>query len=208
MDEIEKTATAKSGRSNTARHRFVALSLICLVAGMIGLSYAAVPLYRIFCQVTGYGGTTQKAEKAPDVVLARKIRIRFDANVSRDMPWKFRPIQRTIDLKIGETALVFYEAHNVTKKPIRGTATFNVTPEVAGSYFNKIECFCFKEQTLKAGERTDMPVTFFVDPEIAKDPATKDINEITLSYTFFLAKDDVSDVSQSEKNTKRNQIGS
>lgn len=160
-----------------------------LVAGMVGLSYAAVPLYQLFCQVTGYGGTTQRAEQTPDTVLDRKVTVRFDANVARDMGWKFRPAQRQFEVRIGESALAFYEAENVTGKSITGTATFNVTPEAAGVYFNKVQCFCFTEQTLEPNQRVDMPVTFFIDPEFVRDRETKNIQEITLSYTFFPVKD-------------------
>lgn len=172
-------------RRTRGGHFVLAFALAGLVAAMLGMSYAAVPLYRIFCQVTGFGGTTQKAEKAPDKPLARAITIRFDANVAYGMPWRFRPAQQSVELKIGEAALVFYEAENLTSKVLRGTATFNVTPEIAGSYFNKIECFCFTEQQLKPREKVDMPVSFFVDPDIMNDPDAKEITEITLSYTFF-----------------------
>lgn len=178
----------KDGRKHH-RHLTVALSMGALVVGMIGMSYAAVPLYRIFCQVTGYGGTTQRAEQAPDTILDRKIKVRFDANTGRGMGWDFWPVQRTVELKIGESALAFYEARNVTDKTITGTATFNVSPEAAGSYFSKVECFCFTEQTLEAGKTADMPVTFFIDPEMVNDPAAKNIDEITLSYTFFPVRD-------------------
>lgn len=171
------------------RHMHVALSLAGLVAGMVGLSYAAVPLYQIFCQVTGYGGTTQRAESVPDKVLDRTITVRFDANVGQGLGWKFRPAQRKLDLKIGESVLAFYEAQNTSGAKLTGTATFNVTPEAAGTYFNKVECFCFTEQTLEAGARADMPVTFFIDPEIVNDPEAKNIQEITLSYTFFPVKE-------------------
>lgn len=171
------------------RHLIVASAMAGLVAGMVGLSYAAVPLYQLFCQVTGYGGTTQRAESAPDTVLERKMTVRFDANSGRDLGWKFRPAQRSIELKIGETALAFYRAENISDKTVTGTATFNVTPEAAGSYFSKIECFCFTEQTLEAGASVDMPVTFFIDPEIVNDPESRNIQEITLSYTFFPVKD-------------------
>lgn len=180
-----KTALAPA----RGRHRIVALTLAGLVAGMLGLSYAAVPLYRIFCQVTGFGGTTQRADRVPDKVVNRKITVRFDANLAHGMPWRFTPVQQTLALKIGESALAFYEAENLTLKPLHGTATFNVTPEAAGSYFNKIECFCFTEQRLEPGERVDMPVNFFVDPEILNDPDAREITEITLSYTFFPVAD-------------------
>ena len=167
----------------------VALSLAGLVAGMVGLSFAAVPLYRMFCQVTGYGGVPQVAETAPDKVLDRTITIRFDANVDRALPWDFKPEQRVMEVRIGESGLAFFKAHNITDKPVTGTAGFNVVPEVAGRYFNKIECFCFQEQTLAADQSIDMPVTFFVDPKIVEDESTKNISEITLSYTFYRSDD-------------------
>lgn len=155
------------------------------VALMVGLSYAAVPLYKLYCQVTGDGGTTQRVEKPSDVVLERKITIRFDANVSKDMPWSFEPVQRTMILKIGETSLAFYKATNHSDHAIKGTAMFNVSPDVAGVHFNKIECFCFKEQTLAAGETVEMPVSFYIDPAIVKDRDAAHLKEITLSYTFY-----------------------
>ena len=167
------------------RHSILALSLVGLVAGMVGLSFASVPLYRVFCQVTGYGGVPQRAEKAPGEVLDRTVTIRFDGNVDRSLPWTFAPVQQTMDVKIGETALAFFKASNNSSVPLSGTAIFNVSPELAGRYFTKIECFCFKQQTLAAGQTVDMPVTFFVDPKFVDDEDTKDISEITLSYTFY-----------------------
>lgn len=180
------------------RKGLVALSLVGLVAGMVGLSFAAVPLYRMFCQVTGYGGVPQIAEALPGEVLDRTITVRFDANVDRALPWDFTPEQRAIDVRIGESGLAFFKAHNNTDKPVTGTAGFNVVPEIAGRYFNKIECFCFKEQTLVAGQSIDMPVTFFVDPKIVEDMSTKNISEITLSYTFYRS-DDPSDVAAASR---------
>lgn len=171
------------------RHLIVAFAMGGLVVAMVGLSYAAVPLYQLFCQVTGYGGTTQRAETMPDTVLDRKVTVRFDANTARGMGWEFKPVQRQIEIRVGESALAFYEAKNITGKRITGTATFNVTPEAAGVYFSKVDCFCFTEQTLEANQRVDMPVTFFIDPEIVKDRETKNIQEITLSYTFFPVKE-------------------
>jgi cytochrome c oxidase assembly protein subunit 11 len=167
------------------RHSILALSLVGLVAGMVGLSFASVPLYRVFCQVTGYGGVPQRAEKAPGEVLDRTVTIRFDGNVDRSLPWTFAPVQQTMDVKIGETALAFFKASNNGSGPVSGRAIFNVSPELAGRYFTKIECFCFKQQTLAAGQTVDMPVTFFVDPKFVDDEDTKDISEITLSYTFY-----------------------
>ena len=182
---------------NTAQPRdrrgLVALMLAGVVAGMVGLSFAAVPLYRMFCQATGFGGVPQVAETAPDTVLDRTIKIRFDTNVDSELPWDFKSEQRSVDVRIGESALVFFKAHNTTEKPVSGTAGFNVAPEIAGRYFTKIECFCFKQQTLAAGQSVEMPVTFFVDPKIVEDASTKNIEEITLSYTFYRS-DDPSDV--------------
>ncbi len=171
-----------------ARHGIVGLTLAGLVVSMLGLSYAAVPLYKMFCQVTGYAGTTQRAKAAPLKSSKELMTVRFDANVSRDLDWQFKPVQRSITLKIGEEALAFYEATNTSDKPITGTATFNVTPAIAGSYFNKIACFCFTEQTLEPGETVQMPVSFFIDPDILTDSDSKDVKEITLSYTFFVVK--------------------
>lgn len=160
--------------------------IVCasVVVGMVGLAYASVPLYRLFCQVTGYGGTTQTAEANAGVVLDRSMKIRFDANTA-GVPWIFKAAETEITVKIGENRLAFYEASNQSDKAVTGTATFNVTPLEAGAYFNKIDCFCFTEQTLKPGETVQMPVSFFVDPEIADDPELDDVRTITLSYTFF-----------------------
>ena len=163
----------------------IALALVGLVAAMTGLAFAAVPLYRMFCQATGYGGVPQRAERAPDQILDQTIRIRFDANVDPALPWTFAPVQRLIDIKIGETTLAYFKATNNSNVPLSGTAVFNVVPELAGRYFTKIECFCFKQQTLAAGASVEMPVTFFVDPKIVDDEDTKNISEITLSYTFY-----------------------
>jgi cytochrome c oxidase assembly protein subunit 11 len=166
-------------------HSLVALSLAGLVAGMVGLSFAAVPLYRVFCQATGYNGTPQRADAGPKQVLDKTIRIRFDGNVDRGLPWHFAPEKATMDVKIGETALAYFKATNESDHAITGSAVFNVAPEQAGLYFTKIECFCFKQQTLAAGQTAEMPVTFFVDPKIVDDEDTKNIDEITLSYTFY-----------------------
>jgi cytochrome c oxidase assembly protein subunit 11 len=163
----------------------VALPLICLVAAMLGLAFASVPLYRLFCQATGYGGIPQRADRGPDQVLDRTIRIRFDANVDSGLPWSFEPVQQVMDVKIGEQALAFFKATNNGSTPITGTAIFNVAPELGGRYFTKIQCFCFKQQTLNPGTTAEMPVIFFVDPKILEDEDTKNISEITLSYTFY-----------------------
>jgi cytochrome c oxidase assembly protein subunit 11 len=167
------------------RHGKLVLVLVALVAGMAGLAFASVPLYRMFCQATGYGGVPQRADRGSDTVLDRTIRVRFDANVDHTLPWTFAPEKRTVDVKIGETALAFFKASNTSQAPLSGRAVFNVVPELAGRYFTKIECFCFKQQTLAAGQSVEMPVTFFVDPKIVDDEDTKNISEITLSYTFY-----------------------
>jgi cytochrome c oxidase assembly protein subunit 11 len=177
------TGTTQHG--DKRRHGRVALLLAGLVACMTGLAFASVPLYRLFCQVTGYGGTPQRAEQAPAEILDRTIRVRFDANVDRELPWRFVPVERAVEVKIGETGLAFFKASNASDKEVKGTAVFNVVPELAARYFTKIECFCFKEQTLAAGASIEMPVTFFVDPNIVEDDDTKNIDEITLSYTFY-----------------------
>jgi cytochrome c oxidase assembly protein subunit 11 len=171
--------------ARTARHAPVALFAAGIAVAMVGASFAAVPLYRLFCQITGYGGTTQRAERASDMVLDRTMIVRFDANVARALAWRFQPGQRQVEVRIGETGLAFYSAANLTARSIKGTATFNVTPEAVGAYFNKIECFCFTEQELAAGQKVDMPVTFFIDPRIVDDPDARGIREVTLSYTFF-----------------------
>lgn len=153
--------------------------------GMVGVAYAAVPLYQIFCQVTGFGGTTQRADALPDQVLDKKITVAFDANVNSSLNWEFKPVEFSQTVRIGEQALAFYRASNSSRNSVTGTATFNVTPVGAGAYFSKIECFCFTEQTLKPGETVDMPVSYFVDPDIANDPDMKSVTTITLSYTFY-----------------------
>lgn len=184
------TETEQAQENRPGRHRTVALALVGLVAVMTGLSFAAVPLYRMFCQVTGYGGTPQRAEAAPERGLDRTIRVRFDANIDRALPWSFTPVERVIEVKIGETALAFFKAANTSNAPVTGTAVFNVVPERAARYFNKIECFCFKEQTLAPGASIEMPVTFFIDPKLVDDEDTRNISEITLSYTFYRAGED------------------
>lgn len=177
-------------RSLDRRKRATALIAVSVVAGMVGLAYASVPLYRLFCQVTGFGGTTQVADNAPAEIGERVIKIRFNADTSQGMPWSFEPAQREISLRVGEQGLAYYTAHNPTDRPVTGQATYNVTPLKAGIYFNKIECFCFQEQTLEPGQQVDMPVAFFVDPDIAEDPNLNDVTTITLSYVFFRREND------------------
>ncbi len=166
------------------KNRRVMFGLAGLGVFMLGMSFAAVPLYDMFCRVTGYGGTTQRAEQAPDVILDRKVTVRFVSNVDNDLPWRFKPTQPTMSVRIGETGLAFYEATNLSDQPIAGTASFNVTPFTTGGYFVKIACFCFTEQVLQPGESVQMPVTFYVDPDIMEDDEASAVNTITLSYTF------------------------
>ncbi len=160
------------------------LQLVGVVTVMGALAWASVPFYSWFCRVTGFGGTTSVAEAASDLILDETIKIRFDANTDPDMPWIFKPVENTMEIRIGETGLAFYEAYNPTDRTIAGTASYNVAPFEAGGFFTKIDCFCFTEQVLKPGERVLMPVTFYVDPEITTDRDSKYVHRITLSYTF------------------------
>ena len=163
-----------------------AIPFVGIAFGMLGMAYAAVPLYDLFCRVTGFGGTTQTAENrsAPEI-LDETITIRFDASKGRGMPWRFTPMQDAVEVRIGETGLAFYEAHNPTDKPVMGTATYNVAPYSVGGYFVKIDCFCFQEQMLEPGQTIQMPVTFYVDPEIVDDAETERVHTITLSFSFY-----------------------
>lgn len=163
---------------------------VAMVAGsvailMLGAAYAAVPLYRLFCQATGYGGTTQRAQRAPDAISDRQISVRLNGNVASGLPWTFSPERNTLDVRFGETMLATFNAVNTSERATKGTATFNVVPEIAGQYFSKIECFCFTEQVLEPGQKAAFPVTFFVDPAMLKDTDAAKVEEITLSYTFF-----------------------
>jgi cytochrome c oxidase assembly protein subunit 11 len=166
------------------RNVVLALALVSVASGMVGMSYAAVPLYRLFCQVTGYGGTTQRAEAGADRVLDREVVVHLDANVS-GLPWSFKPETPQVHVRLGETAIVNFIAENTGSSPTVGTAAFNVQPSIAGVHFNKIECFCFTEQKLGPGERVVMPVQFFVAPEFAEDRDLRATRTLTLSYTFF-----------------------
>jgi cytochrome c oxidase assembly protein subunit 11 len=170
-----------------SRNNAVLVSCLAVVVGMVGLSYAAVPLYDLFCRVTGYGGTPQRAAAAPGAIGDRTINVRFDTNIDRELPWTFQPEQRSVTVKVGENRLVFFRAVNNSDRSIVGHATFNVVPDRAGRYFNKIQCFCFTEQRLDPGQSVDMPVSFFIAPEILTDRDGGGINEITLSYTFYPA---------------------
>ena len=179
-DYMHHGMTAETRR----RNRRVALGGLVFVAAMVGVAYASVPLYQLFCQVTGYGGTTQVAEGGPKGVIAREMAVRFDANVANELPWRVEPAAAITD-KIGTVDTVNFVATNLSDKPVTGQAIFNVSSERAGVYFNKIECFCFTEQTLQPGETVDMPIVFFVDPELDDNVELDTIKEITLSYTFY-----------------------
>jgi len=171
-----------------SRDRMVAACCVLAVSTMAGLAYASVPLYDLFCRVTGYAGTPGRAAAAPaEIDGSRIITVRFDANVDPALPWAFQPVQREVKVKAGENRLVLFRAENRDNVPVTGHATFNVTPDIAGRYFRKIECFCFQEQVLEPGQTTDMPVSFFVDPAILTERAGRGFSEITLSYTFFRA---------------------
>ncbi len=180
---VSEAARAQRRRRNGA----TVLLLGSVVAGMVGLSFASVPLYRLFCQATGLGGTTQRAAAAPAKAAAAVLTVRFDAETAPDLGWEFRPLQSSVTVHPGEQRQIFYRAVNKTSEPVTGTATYNVTPAKAGIYFDKLQCFCFSEQHLAAGESADMGVVFFVDPDILTDPNTRDVHTITLSYTMFRA---------------------
>jgi cytochrome c oxidase assembly protein subunit 11 len=171
---------------NADRNTRLVVGLTSLVFAMLALSFAAVPLYNWFCKVTGFGGVTQVATAKSTKVLDQEIEVRFDGSLEAGMPWQFKPLQKTMKLKIGETGLAFYEAYNPTDKVIAGTASFNVFPYSAGAYFTKIDCFCFTMQVLQPGERVKMPVTFYVDAELVNDAEAKYATTITLSYTFHV----------------------
>lgn len=179
-------STANASHNPHTKTLLITLGIMFFMAA---LTAASVPLYQMFCQVTGIGGTTQTAEYAPDVILDREITVLFNSDINGDLPWKFKPVQRRVKVKIGEEALIFYKAVNESDKPVTGVATFNVTPFKTAYYFNKIECFCFTEQTLMPGEEVDMAVSFYIDPEFVEDENVDEIKELTLSYTFFPSDD-------------------
>ena len=170
--------------SKTAKNKTV-IQTVSVVIFMGAMAWASVPFYDWFCRVTGFGGITQVAESGSDTVLSETMKVRFDASLERNMPWEFKPAQREMEIQIGATGLAFYEAYNPTDRPVAGTASYNVTPYEVGGFFSKIDCFCFEEQILMPGERVQMPVTFFVDPEIVDDRDAKYTKVITLSYTFY-----------------------
>ena len=181
MAETPDTGDKMQGQAN----RRTAIAAASGAVLMICAAYAAVPLYDLFCRVTGFGGTPQVAEAAPGATGNRTITVRFDASLNRAMPWKFEAPEQAVTLPVGESGLAFYRAENLAAHDVVGTATYNVAPDKAGYYFSKIDCFCFTEQVLRPGEAVDMPVSFFIDPEILEDPEMDDVKTITLSYTFF-----------------------
>lgn len=187
---------------NPKRHKIVAFSVGATVVLMVGLSYAAVPLYKAFCSVTGYGGTPRIAEAAPSTHGKRTLTVRFDANVAPDLPWAFAPEVPSIRLRTGETATVFFKVTNETGRAITAQAGYNVSPDQAGSYFDKISCFCFSEQTLDPNETVEMPVVFFLDPALEKDQTMADVGAVTLSYTFFATRGQPAPVASAADNDK------
>jgi cytochrome c oxidase assembly protein subunit 11 len=172
-------------RLERAKIGLTAAACTVFVAAMVGMAFASVPLYRLFCQYTGLAGTTQQSDSAPASSIAREVDIRFDANVGNGLGWGFRPLTRSVEIKVGEVGEAVFAAENRTNRAMTATAVFNVTPLEAGAYFNKIACFCFAEQTLQPGQSIELPVTFFVDPAIADDPDLDHVGTITLSYTFY-----------------------
>ena len=178
------------GHGIRRRNFWVALMTVAVISGMGALTWASVPLYRIFCQATGYGGTTQTANKADDSdmpILKRRVNVSFNTDVQPGMPWTFVPEQHDVTVHVGQEKLVYFKAINNSDHPVTGHAVYNVVPDKVGLYFVKLECFCFKEQTLQPHQAVDMPVEFFIDPEIAKAPNLNDVKQVTLSYTFFKA---------------------
>jgi cytochrome c oxidase assembly protein subunit 11 len=171
--------------AQSRRNGVTAVLLVSVAAGMVGLSFASVPLYRMFCEATGFGGTTQRAAAAPKEIADTVVTVRFDAETAPGLAWEFRPLVREVKARAGEQVEIFYRATNRSAEPVTGTATYNVTPAKSGVYFDKLQCFCFNEQRLGPGESRDMGVVFFVDPDLLKDPGTRDVRTITLSYTMF-----------------------
>jgi cytochrome c oxidase assembly protein subunit 11 len=178
-----------SNKDKTSSNK-IALSIILLVFGMVMLTFASVPLYNLFCKVTGYGGTTQYTAIASNRVGTKLLKVRFDANVNKELPWEFKSEQSEAVIRVGENNLVFYTAENKSDKSIIGTAVYNITPHKAAIHFNKIQCFCFEEQLLKARQKMIMPVSFFIDPAMEDDPNLQDVDTITLSYTFYPVREE------------------
>lgn len=218
-----QTATRAAYRGQQSKQRNIdpsgtqGLYLVAFTVAMIGVTYASVPLYRMFCQATGYGGTVQQGSTVEEklkqrelvhnaeleaAAAARDLTVFFNADVSDSLPWKFTPTQRSVNIKPGESTLAFYTAQNNSDKSITGVSTYNVTPQQAGVYFNKIQCFCFEEQKLRPGEKIDMPVFFYVDPEFATDPKLRSFNQLTLSYTFFKVNEEDDDDDDADDQSK------
>lgn len=202
----DKETHSRGQERRNGKNARVAVTLAGVVVAMIGVSFASVPLYRLFCQVTGFGGTTQVAESAPQEISERVIAVRFNADVNPKLPWRFGPVEREVKVQVGENRLAFYRAKNISDRPVTGTATFNVTPLKAGQYFSKVACFCFTEQRLDPDQEIDMPVSFFVDPAILDDPELDDVNTITLSYTFFRDLDDMDEDPEREQQTTEKRL--
>jgi cytochrome c oxidase assembly protein subunit 11 len=177
-----------AAHATSAKNGRTASLLVMFTAFMVGVSFAAVPLYGIFCAVTGYGGTPGRALQSSGYATSELITVRFDANVSPNLPWKFQPVENKLDLRIGENRIAFYRVTNLSNETVTGTASYNVSPDQFGVYFMKVQCFCFQEQTLQPGETVEMPVSFFVDPTLLKDRDLENQREVTLSYTFFRVK--------------------
>ena len=184
------------------RNQRTALYASGIIVGMLGLTAATVPLYDLFCRVTGFGGTTPMAEAATDAVRDHTVRVSFNADREPDLPWRFQPSQRRLEVKLGENHLAFYTAENRSDRPIVGRAVYNVTPHKAGAYFAKVHCFCFEEQLLLPGESVEMPVSFFVDPAMLDDVNAADIREITLSYTFFIDEEATATAAQAAETAR------
>lgn len=201
--------SAQTPRLPRGTRRDLAVAFVCgaVVAAMVGASYAAVPLYSWFCRTTGFGGTTQVAKSAPAQVIAgREITVRFDSNVAAGLPWSFEPERRTIDVRLGEVVTVYYAVTNEFARVTTAQAGYNVSPPTAGLYFEKINCFCFTQQTLKPGEKRDMAVVFYVDPKLAKDVEQNDLKNITLSYTFYPVREPELPVAESAEPEKSGHI--
>jgi cytochrome c oxidase assembly protein subunit 11 len=201
---MPEPATNKSPQRASRRDLMVAFACGGVVATMVGASFAAVPLYSWFCRTTGFAGTTQRAKAAPTQTSGRAITVRFDSNVGPGLPWQFEPERRTIDVKLGEVVTIYYKVINEAARVTVGQAAYNVSPSTTGIYFEKINCFCFTEQTLKPGEKRDMAVVFYVDPKLAADSEQDGTNMITLSYTFYPAKEPEQPVAASTPLIKAN----
>lgn len=199
---MKRMSAPRKDKRSLRRDVIVAASCGAFVAMMVGAAYASVPLYTWFCKTTGFGGTTQVAERGPDQILGRELSVRFDSNVAPGLPWRFEPEVNEVKVRIGEVTTVHYKVINQAAREITAQASYNVTPPQVGGYFNKINCFCFTQQTLKAGETREMAVVFYIDPEIVKDRDQNDLNTITLSYTFYRQRDEARPVAEAPDGNK------